>query len=74
VRGRVSAENKSLYPQPAPPRTGWTKSYPNQLKTLLNPRGSVRIEAVRGGFAGWADFYPALPGLYVSEYGPLDGF
>jgi hypothetical protein len=43
------------YPQKINPytrnlsRTGWTKSYPNQLKTLLNPCGLERVCGL-GGF------------------------
>jgi hypothetical protein len=58
--GRISAGEKCVYPQPAPPRTGWIKYNPNPSKNTLNPGGSVRIGAGRCGFAGWAGFCPAL--------------
>jgi hypothetical protein len=47
--GRISAGEKCVYPQPAPPRTGWIKYNPNPSKNTLNPGGSVRFCGL-GGF------------------------
>jgi hypothetical protein len=46
--GRISAGEKCVYPQPAPPRTGWIKYNPNPSKNTLNPGGSVRFCGLDG--------------------------
>ena len=38
--GRLTVENKFIYPRPKPTRPVWTKLYPNKPKTLLNSPGS----------------------------------